>query len=359
MISPMFHRFVIVAAAAGTLNTAQACMVCLPMPRTTAADRLIDAQIVAFAREDPQQPFSYRAVEVLKGNLDSPQIDLFVNTSTRRQLNANKGLVVVLVRGSDQSWRTIGIADLAFQSMVRRVLAFAAEWRGELGVEKRCQFFLPLISHQNRALFELAYLEMGRAPYSKIKRVAGLIPQENLQRILTQPEYIEWRPLAILMLAQDAGKTESSLVKSRLDQCSRLALTTNLAAWATAYIEIDGAQAIATLNDRYLCNPNRHEEEVRAVVAALSVHGRGGHIHLRDRIVSSYGAAIKHHPLAIGLIFQDLADWRRLDYQLDVRTLLDREGRRLKPVDRLAIRKYLALQLPASGDSTVIGNLDE
>lgn len=333
-------------------STADACMVCLPMPRTTAADRLIESDVVAFARENPDQPFSYWAVEVLKGELDSPKIDLFVNSTTRRRLNANEDLVVVLVRREEQSWRSIGVADKEFQQIVRRVLAVSAEWSGDLGAEKRCQFFLTLFGHKNRDLFELAYLELGRAPYQTIKRVAGLIPKERLRPILTRREYIEWRPLAILMLTQNVGESERALVEQQFHDCSRFALTTNLAAWVTAHIELSGADAIDVIDQQYLGNVNRSVAEISAVVTALSVHGRGGHTHLRDRIVRSYRAAIKNHPAAIGRISQDLTDWGRCDYRAEIRQALGRGDLNMGPDDRAAIRRYLASDRAANEKSS-------
>ena len=114
------------------------------MPQTTVADRLIEADVVAFARENPDQPFSYRAVEVLKGELESREIDLFVNSSTRQRLKANQDMIAVLVRDKEQSWRSIGVADKVYQHVVRRVLAVSPEWSGEQGTEKRCEFFLTL-----------------------------------------------------------------------------------------------------------------------------------------------------------------------------------------------------------------------
>ena len=256
---------------------AQACMVCLPMPRTTAADRLIEADVVAFAREDPGKPFSYQAVEVLKGELDADKIDLFVNSTTRRRLKVNENLVVVVVRDKDRSWRTLGIADKLTRQVVRRVLAITPEWRGERGAEKRCEFFITLFGQDHRALFELAYLELGRAPYSTIKRIAPAITRAKLQPILNRSEYIEWRPLAILMLAQKAGDEERILIKTRFDGCGRFGLTTNLAAWATAYIELAGAVAIEAINQQYLTNANRSEDEVRGDRSAVRTRPRWSH----------------------------------------------------------------------------------
>ena len=284
------------------------------MPRETVADRLIESDVVVFARENPDKPFSYQAVDVLKGKCDSIDIDLFLNSSTRRQLKVNEDLVVVLVRGGEnRSWRTVGVADRVYQQVVRRVLAFAPQWRGKGGAEKRCEFFLMLFGHENRALFRLAYLEMGRAPYSTIKRLGGIVPKEDILPFLQRREYIEWRALAILMLTQNANESDRKLIESRFDDCCRFALTTNLAAWATAYIELRGASAIDRIQQQYLSNPDRTEEEIRGVITALSVHGRDGHTHLRDQIARSYAIAMKNHPAVADAMRKDLADWAEAD----------------------------------------------
>jgi hypothetical protein len=281
------------------------------MPQTTAADLLIESDVVVFAREDPGKPFSYQAVEVLKGALDSTAIDLFVNSSTRRRLEVNKTLVVVLARDSrDQSWRTVGIADGTYQQVVRRILAVSQDWIGPNGAERRCEFFLTLLGHKNRALFELAYLELGRAPYRTIKRAGRNVSREDLLPLLQRREYIEWRPLAILMLSQSANAQDRESIDEHFANCCEFSLTTDLAAWATAYIELNGATAIKRIDREYFANPGRSDKEVRAVVAALSLHGQDGHTHLRDQIVRSYEMAIRNHSVTSEQIAKELAKWR-------------------------------------------------
>jgi hypothetical protein len=49
---------------------AEACMVCIPFPEDTATDQLLQADVVVLGRENPDQPFSYVAIEVLKGKLE-------------------------------------------------------------------------------------------------------------------------------------------------------------------------------------------------------------------------------------------------------------------------------------------------
>ncbi len=79
---------------------AEACMICIPFPEDTATDQMLKADVVVLARENAEKPFSYVAVEVLKGVLSDPDIDLFLNSSTRRHLAANPDHSMVLTFSS-------------------------------------------------------------------------------------------------------------------------------------------------------------------------------------------------------------------------------------------------------------------
>ena len=68
------------------LQTAHACQVCIPFPTKTLADRLLEADALVLAREDPQRPFHYVAVETLKGEPGDAHIDAFLPSANRRVL---------------------------------------------------------------------------------------------------------------------------------------------------------------------------------------------------------------------------------------------------------------------------------
>ncbi len=92
-------------------------------PEKSAADYLIESPTVVLAREDPQQPFSYTSVEVLKSSGDGIDIELLVDSVTRRRLAANEELVVVLAQdGKFGLWRNLGIADTDYLAVVRRIV---------------------------------------------------------------------------------------------------------------------------------------------------------------------------------------------------------------------------------------------
>lgn len=245
----------------------------MPVPRETIADRLISARFVVFARQSSSAPFQFAAQEVVKGTAGGKAIDLFVDSTIRRQLATDTSRRAVLVRKeSSPGWALLGVADRDYQRVIRRILVFAKEWQAKGGHEKRCRYFLTLLGHSNRAIFELAYLELGRAPYSMIQAVGRAMKRSDLEPLLKRREYLEWRPLAILLLAQSGQASDTALIAKSFDACQRLSSTRNLAAWTAAYLEVRPTEAMDRIRIHYLQNSTRTPDELAAVHEAIGVH---------------------------------------------------------------------------------------
>ncbi len=329
--------FVVLLAA-----RAQACPICVAMPTKTVADHLLESETVVLVRENVEKPFTYSVMKVLKGEPPTEPFGLFVDSATRRRLKLHPGEAVVLVRRDmGQDWQRLGIADEKYQIVVERILLFADRWTGKGDIQHRLEFFLSLFGHKNRLIFELAYLELGRAPYEKIKRMAEFVSREELRPLLQRREYIEWRSLAILLLAQKADPRDRKLIEETFQSCQEFGLTTNLAAWATAYIELNGEKAIEEIEATYLRDSERSAAEIRAVLTALSIHGRAGTRELRERIVKSYGIALQFHPQGADTITADLTQWEHWNYTEVVGELLKNENVTLQASEMNGIRKYI------------------
>ena len=325
-----------------SLIRVEACPVCFLMPTKTVADYIIESEFVVLARENPDIPFSYSLTERLKGQTTTEDFGLFVDSSTRRRLKANPEDVVVLVRlNSDQEWHSLGIADAQFQEIVKRILAYADHWKSNDGVNDRYRFFLSLLGNENRTVFELAYLELGRAPYSKIKEMAEFISPNEIRPILLRREYYQWRPLAIMLLAQNPSEKDRKLIEDSFDMCNQFSIKTNLAAWTTAYIEINGLSALDVIEEKYLSDANRTELEIRSIIIALSVHGLDGQSELRERIIKSYGLALQNHPHVTGLIVNDLKKWNKPDYRERIREIIKQSGIQFDRKATKAIMSFL------------------
>ena len=160
--------------------------------------------------------------------------------------------------------------------------------------------------------------------------------------LLQRREYIEWRPLAILLLAQKAEQRDRKLIETSFQGCQKFGLTTNLAAWATAYIEIHGEPAVEEIEATYLGDSQRSAAEIRAVLMALSVQGQAAVARLRHRIVKSYGVALQFHPWTAGSIVVDLTEWEQWKYKEVAADILMNDAASFPSAERKAIRNYIA-----------------
>ena len=296
-----------------------ACQICVSYPEKSAADHLIASEVVVLAREDPDRPFHFRSVEVLKGDPGSEKIDLFLNSSTRRMLAVYPERAAVLGRHTVEGksiWRSIGIADPTFGPLVRELLKAAPEWEKE--PQQRIAFFSRFLGHESSQLSSLALLEVARAPYHEIRKLGGVLSRDQIHEFLKNMRYLEWHALYILLLAQSGDERDREHILNAFHSAARFGSTVQVAAWATAAIEIDGIEAVEFIETRYFRNPGRSAKELSEISKALSVQGTSGPPALRDRIVVSYGALIALHPGMIPQIAEDLIAWDRAEYAAEV-----------------------------------------
>ena len=331
----------VVALGFGSLPLS-ACQICIPIPTKSAADYLIEADAVALAREDPDKPFSLRAEEVLKGELLDRKIDLFLDSQTRRLLTFRPKCQVICVRrdqGPEPGWRRIGTTSAVIAPLVREILARAPEWETE--PQQRLVFFAPLLGHEDPLIQTLAHLEIGSAPYAKIKALGEILPPEEIRTFLRNFRMIEWHALYILLLGQSDDPRDHARIEEAMQSAAKFSITTQLAAWATASIETKQEEALEFIETRYFQNPGRRPDELRALVMALSVHGTNGHVHLRDEIIGTYRSLLVHHPAMAPLVVTDLTVWKRWDLAETVARLLAARSADLDPTATLQLRAYL------------------
>jgi hypothetical protein len=297
------------------VGAAGACPICITLPTSTLADRLLGADAVVLAREDPARPFHYRATEVLAGMPGDAPIELFLNSSARRTLAAHPERAMVLAQSpTDGGWSALGITSPAYERVVRAILKQKDSWQPrETDNAERLDWFAPLLGHPDERLHQLAYLEIGRAPYAEIRRLASRIPVDTLAAMLDDPRYLEWRSLAILMLGESGRPADRERVRDTLRTSARLGSSRNLAAWATTLIAVDGVDAIRRLQSLYLSDATRAREELEAVVQALSVHA-AAEPELRDPVAEAYAVLLESHPAIAPSLVHDLIAWQRWDF---------------------------------------------
>jgi hypothetical protein len=193
----------------------------------------------------------------------------------------------------------------------------------ETANRQRLAEFVPLLGHADSRLHETAYLEIARAPYTEIRRIATEVPIEKVRGMLDQPRYLEWRSLAILMLAQSNDPADRERIRTSFEAKQRLGSTFNLAAWATAYLAIEGSSGVERIQRWYLERPERSREELQEIIKALSVSASADAA-LREPVIAGYRALLETHPAMAPAVSRVLIAWHRWDFVEQIQRI--REG---------------------------------
>jgi hypothetical protein len=295
-----------------------ACAICVPYPKTTLADILIKADSVIMARENPEKPYFFTPVEILRGSADEDGFEAFIDSSSRRRLRLNSEHVVILLhRAAEAGWKYAAYADTEYQDFIKTIVKRSGGWQESKKENDRIAFFAKQLNHDHRYIREQAYIEVGRAPYSSIKLIAGSVPRDRIRGFLADWRLIEWHSLYILMLGQSRHPDDIAYIRQKLEAAARFGFKTNLSAWVTAFIEAypdTGIEEIATL---YFKRNDRTIEELEEVCTGLRVLGSErsisaapGIMNRRRRIVNSYAVLLKHHPTMAEWVAKDLTAWR-------------------------------------------------
>ncbi len=294
--------------------SAVACPICIGFPSKTEADLLLESHCVLLGRPDPKHPFQYAPGVALKGMYDGSPIDLLVDSATQRALEVHPECHVLLIQEVPGGpWRSLGWMSSGYAALVQRILQVGPTWTGPDATKHRVDFFVPLLGHEENRICELAYLELGRAPYTTVRELGRRIEREAYEPMLEERRYIEWRGLAILFLAQSDSELDRNRIRESLLAAQQFGIRTNLAAWATAAIEIDRIAAIDQIEKTYLQSSDRTSEELQAIFVALSMHGSRDDAGLRERVIECYGQLVERHPEFGPQVAKDLAAWNRIE----------------------------------------------
>ena len=328
----------------------KACVICVPYPRTSLADVLIESDNIIMARESARKPFSFYTVAVLKGTDNAHDIDAFINSSARRKLKQNPDGAVVFRRENKESgWHFITYADTEYQEFIRAIIEQSSRWRQFIGERLRIDFFTQYLNHNHRLISEQAYLEVGRAPYASIKRIAGTIPRQQIYKFLANWQLIEWHSLYILMLGSSQHPDDLAYIRQKLESAAAFGLKTNLSAWVTAFIEAHPDTGVEEIETLYFNNKVRTRDELQEVLKALSVLGSDvsflvapESINRQRRIISSYSTLLENYPMMAGAVANDLTVWKTQALIEQLSNILEHE-RGLGPNSKMAVSYYLSI----------------
>ena len=141
---------------------------------------------------------------------------------------------------------------------------------------------------------------------------------------------------------------DRNYIRKQFESAARFQQTTNLAAWTTAYIETNPDEAIRQIEQLYFRSKFREQEELVAVLRAISVSTGaenlfqiGRDVDLRLKVLTAYHSLLDQHPSMAGWVARDLLRWRRKALVQKLESLR-REGDVLDPASANAVDMYLS-----------------
>ncbi|MCE8537880.1 hypothetical protein KBY27_10445 [Ruegeria pomeroyi] len=322
---------------------ALACGVCIERPEKTFADLILEADTVVLAREDVKRPFRFEVTAVLAGSDPADlAIPFLVDSATRRKLSSNASEGVLMVR-QDSTWTRVGYADAALQTVTGEILSFGPDW--QVAPAARFAFFEARLHDADPMLRHLAVDELSRAPYDRLRAMKRPVDGMQARHALADRAQLPWRQFYILMLGLSDHIEDHQLVRHRLARELRSGGSTDLQAWATAFLEIDGQDALAKLVHDWLEQPETDTDAVRAVIAALSTHARFADFEMASSIVPEIAALARRRPDVVGSVASALGQIGEFSYgdmvQSAVSDLPLRQARAIDAAELFAASAYV------------------
>jgi hypothetical protein len=90
---------------------------------------------------------------------------------------------------------------------------------------------------------------------------------------LADPEQADWQPMWLVLLGASGDAEDARRNNEQLESAWMANDASRVVALLTARIEKEGNRGVAWLEEHYIRDRNRTLEEIKAAVAALSVHG--------------------------------------------------------------------------------------
>lgn len=222
-----------------------------------------------------------------------------------------------------QSWRALGPLGAARAEWARRLVAMgraadtpAAAW------PQRLAYFAIDLEDAEQLVAQTAYEEISVAPYAAMRTLKPLLDAGRLARWLDAPELAQRRPLYTLLLGMAGGDSAAARLEGKLrGPAPALSLGEQSALFA-AYLELRGGAGLEWVEQQFLRDPTRSDQDLQAALLALSVHGNDGVRLSRHRVVQAYATLIRHNPARAGMVASDLGNWERWEFVADYAAIL-------------------------------------
>ena len=258
---------------------------------------------------------------------------------------------ILAVRTMDPAkWRILGPFDSELRPLVQRCLPLSPLKAGLDEVwHARLDLFEKDLGHQDYRIGGSAWAVWATAPYRILASRTSAPSPETLRKLIAARQRPNEKALWWSLLGLYPSDQNRTFVRAGLEGALKKGSTENLAAMFSAHLAHDGEKAAKFISDRYLLDPSRSFEEVRAALLALGLHGTEIP-DLRPGIQPVLVNFAKQRPRISGMVARDLMTWENWSLEKHYRTLMAKKTR-MTPDNKKAIAEYLAACAKASNET--------
>jgi hypothetical protein len=309
---------IVILAVTISSGPATACGFDLIKPERSAIDWIVEADELVIARPRADNEFAYGVSEFLVGSKTDIELPGLVSSTIRRQLALNKKDGVLFARVSQSEdgiagsgWRMVAKVDETFRPILDAALANRIEWRD--GYDQSRQDFVDgLQGNSDPIIRALVISEFDKMPYERLRTVDIRIPpQELLSELWTKQGY-PYQAILVLLLGLSGDDAARAEVHAFIDRVEDWDWANDLGAFSAALVELDGAEGVEKLADRFLLDPEQPLEKLEEVVMALAAINRLAEPEVQTAIglaISDFIATGPDRAEIVARQFAAVSDW--------------------------------------------------
>lgn len=333
---------------------ALACSFHTVLPEKSFSDRLTGASHIAFAREDIHRPFTFQVEHKVQGDFSNLDIPLLVDSTTRRRLNINSGDSVLLVRSADDgSWHRLAYVHESDRDLFNRLVNAKGNWSAIAGRDTRFETFAALQDHPRAALQRIALTELDKTSYGQLRTMDVRLSAAELQSSFNDRFGLPWVPIRILMLGILGDAESKSAIQRAIQRAGSAGFERNLGAWSTAFIEIEGDEAINLLTREFLLSGSQTRESIEMVLTALAVQRAQGEPSIRPTMDANIAKFLAAAPEFAPLVAKAFGAQNDYAYSSVLRETM-KSGKLRNPRDLILVASYLSLAKEVVGEKSAV-----
>ena len=274
-------------------------------------------------------------------NLNTVEIPFLVDSNTRIRFALKPDAAVLFARdGTYGPWQRIVFVDAAMATILNTVMTRLADWqRGE--DFERFSYFATLLGHPDDRIHKMVLRELDQADYSILRRLDLKVDADRLLARLNDPFEANYKAIRILLLGLSGDALQQDILKKGIEQ-SVSSEGRHLGAFATASIELGGAQEVESITSTYLTDRDLSIFARELLIEAMSLHVHSAEQTVQTAVSDAIESALWFDASLGGPVARQFGARGNWSFAPALQALLE-EGKLYSVSERQDVVQYLAI----------------